>query len=321
MPPVQKPQFVFPFCNDITSSEFGGKPPVDPRREGYFCYLSHMIRTRPHWLPFLLFASFIVIPSCATGPPPGPSPEQIAGQQAKIVVVAPLNIVSSLPPELEGSTKMVSAALVEHLEAHGKTVHVIGFRSGRELWKDSIKEVRSSGGKQSFENAARVYVRRIGEQVEFDVLIVPSIFIQNAKMRSRTVRWDGAEQTMPIEGGINSKRANLYQGNAGTLNVRAASLFIHVLGRDGNSIQTKRSGLEIVQHLEWRVERKGGYSGTEEVSQELVNDTPAIEDIEMVRAGVAAALSPFLSEEVPGPTQTSPEGDPVPIETSDANPS
>ena len=281
-----------------------------------------MIRTRPHRLPFLLFASFIAIPSCATGPPPGPSPEQIAGQQAKTIVVAPLNIVSSLPPELEGSTKMVKAALVEHLEAHGKTVHVIGFRSGRELWKDSIKEVRSSGGKQSFENAARVYVRRIGEQIEFDVLIVPSIFIQNAKMRSRTVRWDGAEQRMSIEGGgINSKRANLYLGNVGKLNVRAASLFVHVLGRDGNSIHTKRSGLEIVQHLEWRVEQKGGYSGTEEVSQVLVNDTPAIEDIEMVRAGVAAALSPFLSEEVPGPTQKSPEGDPVPIETSDANPS
>jgi len=281
-----------------------------------------MIRTRPHWLPFLLFASFIVIPSCATGPPPGPSPEQIAGQQAKTIVVAPLNIVSSLPPELEGSTKMVRAALVEHLEAHGKTVHVIGFRSGRELWKDSIKEVRASGGKQSFENAARVYVRRIGEQIEFDVLIVPSIFIQNAKMRSRTVRWDGAEQRMSIEGGgINSKRANLYLGNVGKLNVRAASLFVHVLGRDGNSIQTKRSGLEIVQHLEWRVEQKGGYSGTEEVSQVLVNDTPAIEDIEMVRAGVAAALSPFLSEEVPGSTLKIPEGDVVPIETSDAEPS
>jgi hypothetical protein len=281
-----------------------------------------MIRTRPQWLPFLLFASFIVNPSCATSPPPGPSPEQIAGQQAKIVVLAPLNIVSSLPPELEGSTKLVKAALVEHLEAHGKTVHVIGFRSGRDLWKDSIKEVRTSGEKQSFENAARVYVRRIGEQIEFDVLIVPSIFIQNAMMRSRTVRWDGAEQRMPIEGGgINSKRANLYLGNAGKLNVRAASLFVHVLGRDGNSIQTKRSGLEIVQHLEWRVEQKGGYSGTEEVSQVLVNDTPAIEDIEMVRAGVAAALSPFLSEEVPGPTPEIPEGDVVPFETGGAEPS
>ena len=103
--------------------------------------------------------------------------------------------------------------------------------------------------------------------------------------------------------------------------MRAASLFVHVLGRDGNSIQTKRSGLEIVQHLEWRVEQKGGYSGTEEVSQVLVNDTPAIEDIEMVRAGVAAALSPFLSEEVPGSTLKIPEGDVVPIETSDAEPS
>jgi hypothetical protein len=216
---------------------------------------------------------------------------------------------------------MVSAALVEHLEAHGKTVRVIGFRAGRDLWKDSMKEVRASGEKQNFDNAARVYARRIGEQIDFDVLIVPSIFIQNAKMKSRTVYWDGAKQMMPIKGDINSKRANLYQGNSGTLSVRAASLFVHVLARDGSSIQTKRAGLEIIQHIEWRVERRGGYSGTEQVSQELVNDSPAIEDKEMVRAGVAAALSPFLSEEVPPPTTAIPEEEVVPAEPGDAEPS
>jgi hypothetical protein len=48
---------------------------------------------------------------------------------------------------------------------------------------------------------------------------------------------------------------------------------------------------------------------------------PAIEDDEMVRAGVAAALSPFLPEEVPESTGGNPEEDVVPVETSDAEPS
>jgi len=242
-----------------------------------------MTKNRYRRLSLLFIASSFLLLSCATpGPPPGPNPAQIAGQEAKTIVLAPLNIVSSLPPELEGSTKMISAALVDHLEAHGKTVRVIGFRAGRDLWKSSMKEVRDSGEKRNFENAARVYARRIGEQLDFDVLIVPSVFIQNAKMRARTVRWDGAEQEMVIEGGINSKRANLYQGNMG---------------------------------------QKGGYSGRETVSQELVNDTPAIQDKERVRAGVAAALSPFLSEEVPPPTTVIPEEEVVPAQPGDVEPS
>ena len=231
---------------------------------------------------------------------------------AKTILVAPFNIVSSLPPELEGSTRLINTILVDHLEAHGKTVHVIGFRAGRDLWQASMKEVRDSGQPRKFENAARIYAQKLGDAVEFDVLIVPSVFIQNAKMRGRTVRWDGAEQRMEIEGSRGRNSSNVYRGQGGTLNVRAASIFIHVLDRAGDSIQTKRAGLEIIQHLEFKVERDGlAGSASEHVSQGLVNDTPPIEDEEMVRAGVAAALSPFLPEEVPAPAPEAPKADSV----------
>ncbi len=271
-----------------------------------------MDKTRSRRLPLWILAVAFVLPSCASGPPPGPSPAQIAGTDAKTILIAPFNVVSSLPPELEGSTRMVSTALVEHLEAHGKKVSVIGFRAGRDLWRAATKEVRESGEKRNFENAARVYTRMIGEQIEFDVLLVPSLFIQNAKMRGLRVEWDGTTQKMKIRKGINSKRANLYLGNYGTLNVRAASIFVKILDRDGNSIQTKRSGLELIQHLEWSVKHKGGYSGTEDVKQVLRNNSPAIEDKERVRAGVRAVLSPFVSEEIPTPTSETPEVEVVP---------
>ena len=255
-----------------------------------------MVKPPVRWLRLLPLVFAVLIPSCASGPPPGPTPAELAGTAATTIIIAPFNVLSSLPPELEGSTKMVSAVLVEYLEAHGKTVAVMGFRAGRDLWKASMKEVRDAGEKRNFENAARVYARRIGEQFKFDALIVPSLFIQNAKARGRTVRWDGAEQIMEIDGGTGSNRGNQYRGQGGTLNVRAASIFVQILDPAGDSIQSKRYGLEIIQHLAFNVERKGGYSGTEELTQGIVDDKPPIEDKNLVRAGIAAALSPFLSD-------------------------
>jgi hypothetical protein len=250
--------------------------------------------TKQHWVRLLVLTSVVAHASCASGPPsppPGPSPEQIAGENAKMILIAPFNIVSALPPELEGSTRMVSTELVRHLKAHGKKVQVISFRSGRDIWKASMKEVSNSGQKKNFENAAKIYAKKLGASVEFDALIVPSLFIQNAKTRGRTVRWDGAEQSIAMSGSTGN---NLYVGQGGSHNVRAASIFVHIVNRQGKLIQTKRSGLELIEHLEWKVKMKGGYSGTEEVTQNVVPDVPPLEDKELIRAGVAASLSPFL---------------------------
>ena len=132
-----------------------------------------MANARSLWLALTLLATAFSMASCASGPPPGPSAESVAGANAKIILVAPFNIVSSLPPELEGSTRMDSDALIDHLKAHGKTAHLISFRVGRELWAASMKEVRDSGAKRNFENAAKVYARKIGEQIDlFGLMLV-----------------------------------------------------------------------------------------------------------------------------------------------------
>jgi hypothetical protein len=276
-----------------------------------------MTMMKSHSLRLLLFAFFVTCTSCASGPPKssGPSPAQIAGQDAKTILVAPFNIVSALPPELEGSTRMVSTELVKHIEAHGKKVHLISFRSGRDIWKESMKEVRDSGKKKNFENAAKVYAQKLGASVEFDALIVPSIFIQNAKTRGRTVRWDGAEQSIEMSGSTGS---GLYVGQTGSHNVRAASIFVHIVNRQGEVIQTKRSGLELIEHLEWKVKMKGGYSGTEEVSQNVVPDVPPLEDKEQIRTGVAASLSPFLPIEPVVPAAETLETPDTDVAPSDA---
>ncbi|HIF95019.1 MAG: hypothetical protein ABGX04_05855 [Myxococcales bacterium] len=241
----------------------------------------------------------VAVSGCASGPPPGPSAAELAGQNAKVILVAPFNIVSWLPPELEGSSRMVSDALVDHLEAHGKTVHRVSFRAGRDLWAASMKEVLSSGKKSHFENAAKVYARLIGEQINFDVLVVPSLFLQTAKMRNMVAKWDGATQRMVWHGDAIKNRTQRHDSQTGTVNIRAASIFAHVIDSEGNTIQSKRRGLEVIEHMQRTITRRGGISGNDEMKWDVEDDKPPINDIEMIRAGVAAVVSPFLPEEVP----------------------
>jgi hypothetical protein len=255
-----------------------------------------MATARPRWHPFRFLVSALVLSSCASGPPPGPSPAQIAGQEANTIIVASFNIVSPLPPDLEGSTRKVSMMLIEYLEAHDKKVYLLESRAAHDLWKMSMKAVRESGLPQNFKNAARVYAHEIGEQLEFDVVIVPSIITKYVrKKQSRTIRSDGAEQTLEYRG--NSRGVAI-----SSINIKAASLFVQIIDREGNAIHTKRAGLELIQHLQFGGQHvKGSIRRTDSdakliSSWKIVNDVPPIENDAMLRAGVAAAFSPFLPE-------------------------
>jgi hypothetical protein len=265
--------------------------------------------TSRHFSALLIaaLATVSLLGGCASGPPPGPSPAELAGQNAKIIIISPFNVVSSLPPDLEGSTKMVKNAMVEYLEAHGKTVKRMAFRAGLDLWKASMQEVSDSGQDRNFENAAKVYARKIGEHLEYDVVIVPSLFVQNAEAHGRAAKWDGTKQMIPLTGDTGATQA--YMGNMGKIYVRAASIFVHVVDSSGETIHTKRSGLELIQHLENIVEKDGQYSGGEHLKQDLVDDRPPIDDVERVREGIAAVFVPFLPEEIP------PQGPVTPFNT------
>src|SRR5512140_3446158 len=78
---------------------------------------------------------------CASGGQGPPTAAELAGREAKIIVVAPLNVATSLPVEIEGSSEIVSATLVEYLEDHGKSAQELGFRAGRDLWLQATREV------------------------------------------------------------------------------------------------------------------------------------------------------------------------------------
>jgi hypothetical protein len=240
----------------------------------------------------------LVVASCASAPSV-PTSAAIVGMDAKTLLMAPFNIVTPLAPELAGSMRTVSTALAQNLESHGKTVRMIGYRSGQELWKQSIVEVRASGRAKNFENAARVYARKIGEQAEFDAIVIPALFVQNArKKQSRVIRWDDAQQTLEYRGDSPAVSvASIY--------IKAASVSVYVLDRAGEVIHSKQMGIELMQYMRFGAERGSGYSDRTERDSQLSNDwqlvdiVPPIQDEDRVRASVASVMSPFLPEELP----------------------
>jgi hypothetical protein len=249
-----------------------------------------MTGSQPRWRLFLAIALIFSGLSCATSPPAPLSPLQLAGANAKTIVVAPINVALALPEELTSSTEIVLTALVENVRKHGKTVHLVDFRSGRLLWLDSAREVDRSDISRSFDNAAQIFAKKIGENVDFDALIIPSLYLQNAKVHADgTARWDGATQRIEFVG------QSKWKVDLPPLAiVPAASILLSVFDRDGNPLHSKRTGLELIQHLEIQSKRRKGH---DERSWALVDDAPAIEDSIRVSAAIAHALSPFLPKE------------------------
>jgi hypothetical protein len=239
---------------------------------------------------FLPTALIVGCLSCATSPPAPLSPLQLAGANAKTIVVAPINVALALPEELTSSTEIVLTALVENLRKHGKTVHLVDFRNGRMLWLESAREVGQSDIAKSFNNAARVFAEKLRENVDFDALIIPSLYLQNAKVHADgSARWDGARQRIDFVG------QSKWKVDLPPLAiVPAASILLSVFDREGNPLHSKRTGLELIQHLEIQSKRRKGH---DERSWALVDDTPAIEDAIRVSASIAHTLSPFLPKE------------------------
>jgi hypothetical protein len=206
--------------------------------------------------------------------------------RAKTIVVMPFNIALSLPAELNSSPRLVSSALLEHLEERGKTIHRIEADAGKALWIESVIEVRESGGPRNFESAVRVLARNLQQQIDFDAIIMPALYVQNANTDLEIARWDSANQTVEYIG-----RSRQEIKMPPPMTIPAASLLIYVFDAEGDTIHSKRTGLELIQHMELHIEKQQGY---DERTWVLKDDDPAIEDNIRVRAAVAHALYPYL---------------------------
>lgn len=236
------------------------------------------------WGPLLPLLLGLI--SCATHSAAPPGPLQIEGVRATTFVVAPFNIALPLPAELKSSTQLVSNAIVEHLKEQGKEVHLVELGVGKTLWVESTGEVMNSEGPKNFETAVGMFARKVKERIDFDAMIVPALYIQNASTNFEVAVWDSANQKVEYIG-----RSRKEIEMPPPMTIPAASLLVYVLDANGNVIHSKRTGLELIQHMALHIEKRRGY---DKRTWTLKDDDPPIENEVRVRAAVAHALYPYL---------------------------
>ena len=253
----------------------------------------HLIAAVQKALPVVLLVLLSV--SCATGRSQERMRIELAGLNAKTIAIVPVNLVIALPTELETSAPMVDRALREVIESHGKSVRAIGYRRGRTLWTESMLEAEKTGAPRSFESAARIMASELHKDIEFDSLIIASMYLQYPKWQGRVARWDGARQTVKSSG---LGRVSRYC--VGMPGLKGVSLLIHVLDANGGTIHSTQAGLELLHYInaEPTVDENRGRLGCR-----IEKNEPALQDEQRVLSGIARGLAPFLPEVPPEPTK------------------
>ena len=198
----------------------------------------------------------------------------------------PLNVVVPLPPGLEAAAPTVDAAIRAYLDAHEKRVRAPSFDAAQAAWLASAQALKAEVGasQMSFEGAAATLARRMHAQEPFDALVLPWIALRPAKVRGRTVSWDGVTRTLKV---VNPEGRSLQVLRDFQAEAAAPSLQLAVFSPDGRKLFEGVGGLDL-QHalvLEGEPTR---------IDAELLPRAQVFADRTPVAEGIAVAFDPFL---------------------------
>jgi hypothetical protein len=192
--------------------------------------------------------------------------------------------------ELEPASPAVWSALETYLRAHGSALKTLSLPVARRMWLASNRDAQA-GAKETqpeIDEVARLFVGRLKQYAEFDAVIVPSLFVQRARVSGTTATWDGVERTIEIEAG---RRDAQLPADAPIEGVApAASLHAVVLDSDGAKLQETQAGLALLVRA--RISYANGPLG--EPSFAFVPRRDPFDDRAQLLQGIANALAPFL---------------------------
>jgi hypothetical protein len=207
-------------------------------------------------------------------------------QAVREIALFPLNVVVALPAGLAPGTAFVEAELLAYLEAHGKRVERVLLADARAAWLASAQALRAEVGEErmGFDGAGRLLARRLRAERRFDALVLPWLALRAAKVRGRTVSWDGVTRTLELAS-PSPRSAALLEDFAAQAAV--PSLQVAVFSPEGAKIFEGAGGLDLVHELV------------------IAGDPPRIDarprpepeifsDRSAIREGVAVAFDPFL---------------------------
>jgi len=266
--------------------------------------------TSPPALRFALSA-IAMLCACASSPdePATPTKSVLAGSAVQNVLVLPLNVASPIPPDLEQASPHVWKELEKYLRAHGMKLRTVNYQTARQFWLGSIQQVRSKpgGNEAGYDDASRAMIEKLRKHAEFDTVVAPSIYITQATIAEKVATWDGVERSAPIEAHSLAARA-VADGIPLEGLAPAASIHIVVFDGTGNKIQEGRGGLALL--VEVRV-KQNPYGPDPEPVFQFGPRPSAFDDGEVLRHGIAVALSPFLPPLLPSEAQKAAE-EPIP---------
>ena len=244
-----------------------------------------------------LFAAALLMAACVTPQlhPYELDEAHIGAPGVERVALLPLNVLLALPPELDESTRGVTAAVRKHLSACGVEIVHFGLGEARHLWNE-VTDVEE----EDTERVAR-YVKRLHAKRSFDVLVVPSLVYRDARIRAvtREVSWDGVTRTLALTGYVRTHGSvNLVAEIRGK--TPAVSLHLAVYEAPGTRVFDSFGGLDLVHEVDLgtpvRVDLK---NRPKRQAMEFRLKRSRLRDPVALREGVAMAFTPYLDPPAP----------------------
>ena len=207
------------------------------------------------------------------------------------LVVLPLNVTSPMPEELAAASPRVWQALEAYLRAHDAPLKTLAWASARELWLGSVERARNepAGRAAGFDDAARLFADELARHTTFDAVVVPTIFVQGARLFGRSAAWDGAEREIDIDEGVWAGLIPEEASFAGA--IQAASIHVVVLNAKGREIQQAQAGLDLLTRVRLLEETDAFGAPTWEFEERPT----LFEDRDALLEGIARSLAPYLS--------------------------
>jgi hypothetical protein len=218
-------------------------------------------------------------------------------------LLLPCNLVVELPPQLVDSPEIVDHEIARYLRSHGRSVHRIARADARRLWIESIAAAKEAGLPHSFESATPFLSARLRASGDYDALLIPSLLLENLRVRGRGARWEGVQRSVRFIG-VPADRGSLELSRSFQGELPAVTLHVMVLDREDARVFQGRGGVDLIHEVDLSDVVETG-------SWRLQLRRDPLGDRARLREGIALALSPYLPTVPTVPT--------VPTDPTDPN--